>query len=101
MDMPKYHGSECKLFEDAAVYKTDPVTSYKMAKAIYMYLTPLRLLLKAESQPELLDLDDNLDERKETLIYFLALSHVVKPLHKVLGLKQRFSVDLIQVWIQF
>lgn len=94
MGMPKYHGLECKLFENKL---KEPVTSYKLAKGIYMYLAPLRLLLKAELQPELLDLDSNLDERADTLIYFLNLSHVVKPIHKLLGLAQRFPVELIQV----
>lgn len=97
MGMPKYHGLECKLFEDASIYNASPVATYKVAKALYMYLTPLRLLLKSETQSELMDLDANLKEREDTLIHFLALSHVVKPIHKVLGLEKRFSVDQIQV----
>ena len=97
MGMPKYHGAECKLFEDVGKYKSEPVTTYKVAKGIYMYLTPLRFLLEAEKIPELLELNANLEERMDTLIYFLTLSHVIKPIHKALGLGERFSSDLIQV----
>ncbi len=94
--MPKYHEAECKLFEEAGLYKSDPVTCYKAAKTVYMYLTPLRYLLKAELQPELWDLDSKLEERVDTLIFYLTLSHVVKPLHKSLNLLQRFSSEQIQ-----
>ena len=97
MSKPKYHSLECKLFEDCGKYKDDPITTYKAAKGIYMYLTPLRLLLKSETCPEILLLDAKLEERSDTLIFFLALSHVVKPLHKILGLTDRFNVDQIQV----
>ena len=97
MGMPKYHGAECKLFEKSGKYKSEPVTTYKQAKGIYMYLTPLRFLLQAEKLPHVLELNSNLEERIDTLIYFLTLSHVVKPIHQILGLGERFSADLIQV----
>ena len=95
--MPKYHGAECKLFENSGKYKSEPVTTYKEAKPIYMYLTPLRFLLEAENSPEILELNANLEERIDTLIYFLTLSKVVKPIHQLLGLGERFSAEHIQV----
>ena len=94
---PKYHNQECKLFEEAGKYKEDPVTTYKVAKSIYMYLTPLRLLLKSETCPEILQLGAKIEERADTLIYFLTLSHVIKPIHKTLKLSERFSAEQIQV----
>ena len=95
--MPKYHGLECKIFEEAGIFKNDPITTFKQAKSVYMYLTPLRFLCKAESVTEILDLDDKMQERADTLIYFLNLHKLVKPLHKLLGLSNRFSVESIQV----
>ena len=62
-----------------------------------MYLTPLRFLLEAENSPEILELNANLEERIDTLIYFLTLSKVVKPIHQILGLGERFSAEHIQV----
>ena len=97
MGLPKYHGPECKLFEACGKYKSDPVTTYKVAKTIYMYLTPLRLLLKAEHKTDLLSLTSKLEERQDTLIYFLNAAHVVKPMHKILGLGDRFTELQIQV----
>jgi len=96
LNIPKYHGAECKLFEDSGKYKSEPVTTYKEAKPIYMYLTPLRFLLEAENSPEILELNANLEERIDTLIYFLTLSKVVKPIHQLLGLGERFSAEHIQ-----
>jgi hypothetical protein len=93
---PKYHGMECKLFEKSAKFTTEPVITYKSAKSIYSYLTALRLLLKAETCPELLSLNDKLEERADTIISFFNIAHVVKPIHKVLNLEQRFSLDQIQ-----
>ena len=102
LNTPKYHGAaECKLFEDCGKYKSEPVTTYKEAKPIYMYLTPLRFLLEAENSPEILELNANLEERIDTLIYFLTLSKVVKPIHQILGLGERFSAEHIQVCIIF
>ena len=97
MGLPKYHGPECKLFEACGKYKSDPVTTYKVAKTIYMYLTPLRLLLIAEHKTDLLLLTSKLEERQDTLIYFLNAAHVVKPMHKLLGLEDRFTELQIQV----
>jgi hypothetical protein len=87
---------ECKLFEKCAKFTTEPVITYKAAKAIYSYLTALRFLLKAETCPELLHLNAKLEERADTIIYFFNIQHVVKPIHKVLNLEQRFSPDQIQ-----
>ena len=92
-----YHGAECNLFEKAGKYKSEPVTTYKAAKGIYMYLTPLRCLLASEKMPEILELNGNLEERMDTLVYFLTISHVIKPIHKELELSERFSADQIQV----
>ena len=97
MGSPKYHGIECKLFETCGMYKSNPVTTYKQAKTIYMYLTPLRLLLKSENNPELMKLSSKLEDRENTLIYFLNAAHVVKPMCKLLGLETRFSELQIQV----
>ena len=97
MGSPKYHGIECKLFETCGMYKSNPVTTYKQAKTIYMYLTPLRLLLKSENNPELMKLSSKLEDRENTLIYFLNAAHVVKPMYKLLGLETRFSELQIQV----
>ena len=97
MGSPKYHGIECKLFETCGMYKFNPVTTYKQAKTIYMYLTPLRLLLKSENNPELMKLSSKLEDRENTLIYFLNAAHVVKPMYKLLGLETRFSELQIQV----
>ena len=94
---PKYHMAECKLFENCGKFKSDPITTYKVAKSIYMFLTPLRLLLKSESFPALMTLTSELEKRQDTLIYFLNAAHVVKPLHKWLGLENRFSEIQIQV----
>jgi len=96
MGSPKYHGIECKLFETCGMYKSNPVTTYKQAKTIYMYLTPLRLLLKSENNPELMKLSSKLEDRENTLIYFLNAAHVVKPMYKLLGLETRFSELQIQ-----
>ena len=92
------HIVECKLFEDCGYFKADPVTTYKVAKGIYMYLTPLRFLLKTKTKPDLMKLNSKLEERTDTLIYFLNMSKVVKPLHTILGLGQMFSEDQIQVF---
>ena len=62
-----------------------------------MFLTPLRLLLKSETCPELLQLDGKTEERADTLIYFLTMSHVIKPIHKILGLAERFNAEQIQM----
>ena len=84
------------MFEEAGKYKQNPITTYKHAKAIYMFLTPLRFLLKAETCPEILKLDAKTEERADTSIYFLPL-FVTKRIHKILGLTERFSSEQIQV----
>jgi len=84
------------LFEEAGKYKQDPITTYKHAKAIYMFLTPLRLLLKSETCPEVLQLDGKIEERADTSIYFLPV-FVTKRIHKILGLTERFSAEQIQM----
>ena len=84
------------MFEEAGKYKQDPITTYKHAKAIYMFLTPLRFLLKAETCPEVLKLDAKTEERADNSIYFLPL-FVTKRIHKILGLTERFSAEQIQV----
>ena len=97
MGMPKYHNAECKLFEDVFKTTEQAITTFKMAQKIYMYLGPLRLLLKAETMPEIMELDSKIEERRDTLIYFFNMSKVVKPLHQLLGLGQRFSEEQIQI----
>ena len=42
-------------------------------------------------------LSSKLEEREDTLIYFLNAAHVVKPMYKLLGLESRFSELQIQV----
>ena len=61
-----------------------------------MFLTPLRLLLKSETCPEVLQLDGKIEERADTSIYFLPV-FVTKRIHKILGLTERFSAEQIQV----
>ncbi len=93
----KYHKEECVLIEKSAKFIDDPIKTHKRAKEVYSYLSPLRFLLKAEQSPDLFKLDDKLEERSNTIIHFFALAHVVKPLIKTLDLKDRFTVEQIQV----
>ena len=55
------------------------------ARKVYCYLTPLRLLLRAENNPEIRKLDPNLEARKNTLLFCFNFMNVVRPMSKVVA----------------
>ena len=72
------------------------ISDLTKARKLYHFLSPLRYLLKAEQNPILLDMLDNFEARKDTILYCFNEANVVKFLHGELGLKERFPAELIQ-----
>lgn len=87
------HDPECQIFQQAGK-QFNPFTE-KGARALYTIVTPLRFLLKAERNPEILFLHDNAESRQDTLIYCFNQVTVAKVIQEQLKLKERFSKDII------
>ncbi|XP_059085622.1 SET domain-containing protein SmydA-8-like isoform X2 [Tigriopus californicus] len=93
LELRPLHDSECQIFQQAG-HRFNPSTE-KGARALYNIVTPLRFLLRAERNPEILFLHDNAESRQDTLIYCFNQVTVARTLREQLQLKERFSEAFI------
>lgn len=92
----QFHLEECALLSSSEQYSKKPILCIQDAKIIYTFLTPLRLLLLSDKDPSMLQMDSKQEDRAHTMLFCFNAMQVVKPLHKLLGLKSRYSAEQIQ-----
>ena len=109
------HADECKMFEEAGVKFDVRYGAHTIAKRIvaklssyvcprnrtvddahklYFLLTPLRFLLRSESDPNLLDLEDNHTLRSGTLLSCVVQANIAGKLTGLLP-KGRFTAESV------
>ena len=101
LDFPekKLHKNECELFCSTRE-KPFSITNIEEARKLYCYLTPLRFLLKAKNDKttDIWDLEDNLEQRKGTLMFCFNQANAAKPIKALLGSDPVFNIEQVRTF---
>ena len=90
----RYHKEECRLLVEARE-KPFSISSLDEARKLYCFLTPLRFLLNAKTLKTLWNLEDNLEERKGTLMFCFNQVNSAKPIKGLLGSDPGFNTEQV------